>query len=151
MDADEDHAMEVTGSETEDRLVSEFQSWKILNPNHVLNLGLERIEKDTDGTASLRLHLRFAVSCVVCRSDVISVYIKFLVSGLTARPSPCAVRPPTLTTTPSRTISLWKRPPVFSSGATLSMSSSWTLKTSSVCLISSLRAAASTAARTGQR
>ena len=57
MEADEDQAM-VTGSETEDRLVSEFQSCRSENPNQVLNLGLERIEKDTDGTASLRLHLR---------------------------------------------------------------------------------------------
>ena len=60
MDADEDHAMEVTGSETEDRLASEFQSWREENRNHVLNL--DRIEKDTDGTtASLRLHLRFGL------------------------------------------------------------------------------------------
>ena len=59
MDADEDHAMEVTGSETEDRLVSEFQSWGEENRNHVLNL--DRIERDTDGTSSLRLHLRFDV------------------------------------------------------------------------------------------
>ena len=59
---DEDHAMmEVTGSETEDRLVSEFQSWRLENPSRGLNLGLERIEKDTDGTASLRLHLRFVL------------------------------------------------------------------------------------------
>ena len=72
MDADEDHAMmEVTGSETEDRLVSEFQSWRSENPNHGLNLGLERIEKDTDGTASLRLHLRFVFVIALLCSDVI--------------------------------------------------------------------------------
>ena len=76
MDADEDHAMDVTGSETEDRLVSEFQSWRDENRNHV-PLCLDKIEKDTDGTASLRLHLRFVwLSC----SDVISVLSKiFLV------------------------------------------------------------------------
>ena len=63
MDADEDQAMEgqVTGSETEDRLVSEFQTWRSENPSQVLTLGLDRIEKDTDGTSSLRLHLRFDV------------------------------------------------------------------------------------------
>ena len=60
MDADEDHAMDVTGSETEDRLVSEFQSWRDENRNHVPStINLDKIEKDTDGTASLRLHLRF--------------------------------------------------------------------------------------------
>ena len=67
--------MDVTGSETEDRLVSEFQSWRDENRNHVL--ALDKIEKDTDGTASLRLHLRFVwMPC----SHVISVLSKiFLV------------------------------------------------------------------------
>ena len=59
MEADEVHAMEVAGSETEDRLMSEFQFWKEENGNQVLSFGLDRIEKDTDGSASLRLHLRF--------------------------------------------------------------------------------------------
>ena len=62
MEAEETHAMEVAGSETEDRLVSEFQSWKEENRNKVLCISLDRIEKDTDGSASLRLHLRFDVS-----------------------------------------------------------------------------------------
>ena len=61
MEAEENHAMEVAGSETEDRLVSEFQSWKEENRNKVLCISLDRIEKDTDGSASLRLHLRFDV------------------------------------------------------------------------------------------
>ena len=61
MEAEENHAMEVAGSETEDRLMSEFQSWKEENRNKVLCFGLDRIEKDTDGSASLRLHLRFDV------------------------------------------------------------------------------------------
>ena len=61
MEAEETHAMEVAGSETEDRLVSEFQSWKEENRNKVLCISLDRIEKDTDGSASLRLHLRFDV------------------------------------------------------------------------------------------
>ena len=74
MDADEDHAMDVAGSETEDRLASEFQSWRLENPDHVLNLGLDRIEKDTDGSASLRLHLRFDVCCVSCGSDLSSLF-----------------------------------------------------------------------------